>query len=109
MRNSNIFPLSGLTLYRSLLQVFEDKPGRGSPDTGSPLYSTTAERTLLVKSPVRDGDSGYFMVSNRPIRDGDLGYFLVSDRPVGIGDPGYLMVSNRPIRDRGLGILYGKR
>jgi hypothetical protein len=47
------------------LQVFEDKPSRGSPDTGTPVVSSVSERTMLVKSPIRDGDSGYFMVSGQ--------------------------------------------
>ncbi len=42
--------------------MFEDKPSRGSPDVGSPLFSM-GDNALLVKSPLRDGDSGFFMVS----------------------------------------------
>jgi hypothetical protein len=44
------------------MEVFEDKPSRGSPDVGSPLFSR-GDNALLVKSPLRDGDSGFFMVS----------------------------------------------
>ncbi len=58
------------------MKVFEDKPSRGSPDVGSPLFSrgdnallvgsplfSRGDNALLVKSPLRDGDSGFFMVS----------------------------------------------
>jgi hypothetical protein len=55
------------------MEVFEDKPSRGSPDVGSPLFSrgdnvgsplfSRGDNALLVKSPLRDGDSGFFMVS----------------------------------------------